>query len=184
MAAFSHHLLESLEICSPSSESINSKVNGFSNSHHEHYNDFQRRQCARNRLLDDNRRRRDDDVTDVVDCSENENIVKKVYRNNEINENENVIWSSNIARNLPFGENGISEVVDGKLVGMPFSNSLASSAMTTNRASGSLRTVCGLVAVIICLLAFNERIIIVRGDSIPGLNYGKRQRVFIITYCL
>lgn len=187
MAAFSHHLLESLEICSPSSDSINSKVNGFSNSQHEDNNDFQRRQCARNRLLDDNRRRRDD-VTDViarsiirVDCIENENIVKKVYRNNEVNENEKVICSSKIVSNQLFGRNEISDkVVCGKVLRTSFANSVASA----NRASGTLRTVCGLVAVIVCLLAFNERIVIVSGDTIPGLNYGKQFLLLLLLICL
>lgn len=189
MAALSHrhHLLESLETCSQSSESINSKVNGFSISRHEDNTDYPRQQCARNRLLVDNRRRRRDDATDVVviarrnivDCSENS--VKKVCRNNAVSENEDVIRSSQIVSNQSFVKNGISDkVVGGKVLGTSFSNSLAPSARTTNRASGSLRTVFGLVAVIVCLLAFNERIVIVSGVTIPGLNYGKKQRAFII----
>lgn len=81
--------------------------------------------------------------------------------------------------NMQFGKNGISnKAVGRKVFGTSFFNSLASSASI---ASGSLRTVNGVVAVLVCLLAFNERIAIVNGDKTHGLNYGKKQRVLIIT---
>lgn len=161
MAEPSHrHRLRSL-----SSESISSKINGFSDSHHHDHHIIDQ-EGATNRLVDDVV------ITRRVVCRENENIVNKVYRrNNEASKNVEVKCSNESVSAKPFGKNGISDRVVGEKVRVRcFSTSEAAST-----SAGNVRTICGLVAVIVCLLAFNERIVIVSGDTIPGLNYGKKR---------